>query len=85
MKRRIMLTLDAIEYLERIPRSHRQKLRKRVVEIAEFPSFFADFRERDRVGRDIGVHICGAYAIKFWDDFNDRDLKIVEVCPSDRI
>jgi hypothetical protein len=35
--------------------------------------------ERDSAGRRVDVHIFGTYAIKFWDDFADRQVKILDV------
>jgi hypothetical protein len=48
-------------------------------EIAAFPSKFADFEKRDVKGRRIDVHVFQKFAIKFWHDFADRQLKILDV------
>jgi hypothetical protein len=29
------------------------------------------------------VHVFGRFAIKFWDDFADRQVKILDVHPAD--
>jgi hypothetical protein len=58
-------------------------LLKRFREIAAFPSRYSDYTERDSVGRRIEVHICGGMAIKYWDDFADRRLKVLDLHPAD--
>ncbi len=47
--------------------------------IAAFLSDFYDFTEIDRVGRDLGVHTFGSYAIRFWEDPADGHLKVLEI------
>lgn len=57
---------------------------RRFEEIAAFPGTFVDFEERDTHGRRIDVNVFGKFAIAFWDDFADRDLKILSVKIADR-
>jgi hypothetical protein len=49
------------------------------------PTGFSDFSESDASGRRVDVHVFGRFAIKFWDDFADRHVKILDVhfadCP----
>jgi hypothetical protein len=61
-----------------------QDLLRRFREIAEFPSKFLDFVEYDSSGRRLGVHVFGRFAIKFWDDFADRHVKIRDLHFADR-
>ena len=84
MKRRRLLAWQVIEFLEAQPRRERQRLRKRRIEITATPSQFSDFTEDDPSGRAHDVHLCGPYAIRYWDDFADRDVKIVDIILSDR-
>ena len=84
MKRRLLLAWQVIEFLESRPRRERQRLRQRLIEIAAAPSEFSDFTENDPSGRAHDVHLCGPYAIRYWDDFADRDVKIVDIILSDR-
>ena len=30
------------------------------------------------------MHLCGPYAVRYWDHFADRDVKIVNIILSDR-
>ena len=84
MKRRLLLAWQVIEFIEALPRGERQRMRRRLLEIAAAPSHFSDFNEDDPSGRSHDVHLFGRYAIRYWDDFADRDLKIVDIIPSDR-
>ena len=52
--------------------------------IGASPDRYSDYPERDSVGRDVAVHVFGRFAIKFWDDFADRQVKILDVHPADR-
>lgn len=57
---------------------------KRFREIGAFPSNYCDFFEYDSVGRRVGVHVFGKFAIKFWDDSADRHVKILDLHLADR-
>jgi mRNA-degrading endonuclease RelE of RelBE toxin-antitoxin system len=81
---RLLLDVEVVAFLERLPRAHRQRLFLRLSEIREFPSRYSDYREADSEGRPVDVHICGRYAIKFWDDVNDRQVKVLDIHPADR-
>lgn len=84
MNRRLLLAWQVIEFIEKLPRAERQRMRRRLVEIAAAPDRFSDFAEDDASGRPHQVHLFGRYAIRYWDDFADRDLKVVDIIPSDR-
>ena len=61
-----------------------EALLKRFREIAAFPGQFADFSEHDTAGRRVDFHVLGKFAIKFWDDFADRQVKILDLHYADR-
>ena len=54
------------------------------IEVAAFPSNFADYVEYDSASRRVGVHVFGKFAIKFWDDVADRHVKILDLHYADR-
>ncbi|GDY18939.1 hypothetical protein LBMAG56_02840 [Verrucomicrobiota bacterium] len=54
-------------------------LLKRFREIAAFPSRYSDYVEHDTSGRRVDTHVCGRFAIKYWDDAADRHVKILDV------
>ena len=50
-------------------------IHSRLLEIQEHPDGFSDCQETDLKGRLVDVHIYGKYAIRYWHDFNDRQLR----------
>ena len=76
---RLLIDIEVLEFLRSLKRREQENLLRRFREIAAFPSRFSDFDERDFAGRRVEVHIFGKYAIKFWNDFADRHLKILDV------
>ncbi len=80
----LLIAIGVFEFLAGLKKSEQRNVLARFRQIAEFPSNYVDFVERDASGRSIGVHIYGKFAIKFWDDHADRDLKIVDLHLADR-
>ena len=79
-----MLDLEVHDFLLKLKPSERARLRRRFAELLESPDRWAEYEELHHSGRTLEVTICGKFAIKFWDDFADRYVKILEVVPSDR-
>ncbi|MBI5775252.1 MAG: hypothetical protein HZA89_16135 [Verrucomicrobia bacterium] len=79
MKYRLLIDYEVIEFLETLPRRDRLLLRDRFVAIQDRPRLFSDYAEPDSVDRRVDIHICGKFAIKFWEDFADRHVKILDV------
>lgn len=80
---RLLIAVVVFEFLRTLAPREQAALLKRFREIAVFPSRFADYAERDSASRRIDVHICGRMAIKYWDDFADRHVKVLDVHPAD--
>jgi hypothetical protein len=81
---RLLIDADVIGYLRTLKRKEQDRVLARRREIAGFPGRFSDNVEFDARGRRIDVHIFDRHAIKFWDDFADRHLKILDIHPADR-
>jgi mRNA-degrading endonuclease RelE of RelBE toxin-antitoxin system len=79
MSYRLLISLEAIEYLEGLPKSVRQRLRARFVTMLAAPSLYSDYTHTEPDQRRLSVHIFGKYAVYYWDDFADRDLKIIRI------
>lgn len=75
---RLLIDIEVLEFLRTLRPKEQADLLKRFREIAAFPSKFSDFVERDSAGRRVDVHIVGKFAIKFWNDFADRHVKILD-------
>jgi len=66
---RLLNDIEVLEFLRTIRPADQRDLLRRFREIGASPDRFADYPERDSVGRSVGVHVFGRFAIKFWDDF----------------
>ena len=77
--RRLLIAIEVLDFLRTLRRLDQQDLLKRFREIAAFPSNFSDFVEYDSAGRRVDVHVFGRFAVKFWDDFADRHVKILDL------
>ena len=78
------LAIEVVEFLARLKRKDREILFDRMEQICDSPSHYADFREIDDTGRELDVHVIGRFAIRFWDDFADRHVKIMALRWADR-
>lgn len=84
MKFRLLIDYEVIEFIETLSRKDQRLLRNRLVAIQDYPGRHADYSERDDTGRRVDIHICGKYAIKFWEDHADKHIKILDVHFADR-
>ena len=78
------MEIEVLEFLRTLSKRDQASLLKRFREIAAFPSNYSDYVEHDAVGRDVEVHVFAKYAIKYWDDFADRQVKILDLHPADQ-
>lgn len=76
---RLLIAVDVLDFLRTLPPREQQDLLKRFREIAEAPAHFTDFAEHDSTDRRVDVHVFGRFAVKFWDDFADRHVKILDL------
>jgi hypothetical protein len=81
---RLLIDIEVFQFLRTLRQREQIALLKRFRDIAAFPSRYSDFVEYDSSGRRVDVHVLGKFAIKFWDDFADRHIKILEVHLADR-
>ena len=84
MNFRLLIDYEVIEFLETLPRKDQHLLRHRFVAIRDAPSRHSDYVESDSTGRRVDMHICGKYAIKFWEDHADQHVKILDVHFADK-
>jgi hypothetical protein len=81
---RLFIAVDVLDFLRTLSQREQRELLKRFRDIAAFPSRFSDFVEHDSSGRRVDVHVFGKFAVKFWDDFADRQVKILDLHFADR-
>lgn len=84
MRYRLFLLDEALEFLLTLRSSDRQFLRKKLEAIREFPSHHAEYERRDATDRRIAGCIAGRFAIEYWEDTADGDLKITHIGWADR-
>jgi hypothetical protein len=84
MRYRLLIDYEVIEFLETLSRKDQRLLRNRFVAIQNDARQFSDYTESDDTGRRADIHICGRYAVKFWEDHADRHVKILDVHLADR-
>jgi hypothetical protein len=75
MSYRLLVDYEVIEFLESLLRREQRLLRNRFVAIREDPQKLSDYTEPDDAGRRVQIHICGKYAVKFWQDHADQHIK----------
>lgn len=52
---------------------------RRSVAIRDYPGHFSDATDPGDSGRRVEIHVCGKYAVKFWEDGAGRHVKILDV------
>ncbi len=81
---RLLVDIDVLDFLRTLSRRDQVELLKRFREIGDYPERFSDFTEQDSVGRRVDVHVLRKFAIKYWADFADRHVKILDVHLADQ-
>jgi mRNA-degrading endonuclease RelE of RelBE toxin-antitoxin system len=84
MAYRLLVSIDVVELLERLPARHRRPLRQAIVAIGDDPLGKADATDWDEIGRLLHISVFGDYAITYWIDDADRHVKIMDIHASDR-
>lgn len=52
--------------------------------IQTFPSRYSDYQEFDEQARLLDISICGRYAVTYWEDVNDRHVKVLDISLADK-
>jgi hypothetical protein len=81
---RLFIAVDVLDFLRTLRAREQRDLLQRFRDIAAFPSRFSDFVEYDSSGRRVDVHVFGKFAVKYWDDFADRHVRILDLHFADR-
>jgi hypothetical protein len=79
MKYRLLIDYEVIEFIETLSRKDQVMLRNRLAAIQDYPNRYSDYTEYDSDGRRVNIHICGKYALKFWEDHADKHLKVLNL------
>jgi hypothetical protein len=57
----------------------RRILRQALTRIATTPDLVSDYREPNPRGIPLDIHLCAGFAIKYWIDFADRRVKVLDL------
>ncbi len=83
MKYRLLVSIEVLGFLERLPARIRRSLRDMIAEIGDDPMGCSDATEYDRNGRLMHLAIRGEHALVYWIDDADRHVKVMEIHAAD--
>jgi len=84
MDYRLLISIDVVEFTERLPAKTQRALRHAVHAIGSDPLGRSDAEDRDEMGRTLHIAIVGDYALMYWIDEADRHVKILDIHAADR-
>jgi hypothetical protein len=80
---RLLISIEVIEFLQKLPAARRKRLVQHFRRIQDFPGHYSDYIETDSSGRRVDVSVFDGFAIVYWADVADRHLKILELQKAD--
>jgi len=84
MHYRLLISIEVVEFLERLPSNTRKALRNTIAAIGGDPLAMADASDFDDTGRQLKISIVGDFALTYWIDDADRHVKILDIHAADR-
>ena len=84
MPYRLLICIEVIEFIERLPGKTRDALRRAIHAIGRDPLGRSDALDHDAIGRRIQIAVVGDYALMYWVDEADQHIKILDIHASDR-
>ncbi len=84
MDYRLLISIEVVEFLERLPAKNRRALRNIIEAIGKEPAGRSDAADYDDTGRRLEIAITGDFAITYWIDDADRHVKILDIHSADR-
>ncbi len=84
MPYRLLIAVESVEFLLRLPARSRAALRNAITAIGDDPLGCADAEDFDETGRLLHISIIGDYALTCWIDDADRHIKILDIHAADR-
>ena len=82
---RLLVDWDVIEKVNRSPVALRRVFKDAFVRIGKFADRMCDYTEPNDRGIPLAVHVCRGFAIKYWIDFADRHVKILDITAADHV
>ncbi|HVJ45533.1 MAG TPA: hypothetical protein VM511_04040 [Luteolibacter sp.] len=84
MDYRLLISIDVVEFVERLPTRFRKVIRSSFNAIGEDPLGCSDGIDFDDTGRILHIAIVGDFALMYWIDDADRHVKILDIHATDR-
>ena len=84
MAYRLLISIEVVEFIERLPLRTRRALRNVIAATGRVPLEMSDAEDYDETGRLLQIAIVGDYALTDWVDDADRHVKIPDVHAADR-
>ncbi len=84
MNYRLLIAIECVEFMERLPSKTRKAMRNAVEAIGRDPLGSSDAEDYDETGRLLHIAIVCEYALTYWVDDADRHVKILDVHAADR-
>lgn len=84
MDYRLLISIEVVEFLERLPSKTRKTLRNAIAAIGGDPLAMTDSADFDDTGRQLQIAIVGDFALTYWIDDADRHVKILDIHAADR-
>ena len=84
MDYRLFISIEVVEFVERLPARTKQRIRNAIRAISNDPLGNSDATDRDEVGRRLEIAIVGDYALMYWVDEADRHVKVLDMHAADR-
>ncbi len=84
MSYRLLISIEVVEFVERLPNKPRSAIRSLIEAIGNDPLGRSDAEDFDDTGRLLQIAIIGDYALMYWIDDADRHVKILDIHAADR-
>ena len=83
MRYRLLISIEVVEFIERLPSKTRRALRDAIADIGADPLAMIDASDVDDTGRRLQIAIIGDFALTYWIDDADRHVKILDIHAAD--
>ena len=80
----LLIAVDVLEFIERLPRRTRLGLRSAIADIGEDPIGVSDATDYDSTGRMVQLIVVGEYALVYWIDDVDKHVKVLDIHSADK-
>ena len=79
---RVLVTIDFFQ-IERPSSRDRKKILFFLDSIVADPFRPGDYEESDKVGRPVQIKIVGKYALTYWVDHSEKEIKVIKIESAD--